>query len=146
MKFKVNIINHGHLATPEVTFLSKTRIRSRYQRQILGWLTDNSGSVSEISKSVDIRTPHTSLALSELRKKGWVHRDDNYGIRGSIHSITELGRIRLEQDRLELYTKYGNKLDDSYDGVLLESSGGELLLCYQKSPPNSLIALPIDPF
>ena len=79
--------------------MSKTRIRSRYQRQILGWLTDNSGSVSEISKSVDIRTPHTSLALSELRKKGWVHRDDNYGIRGSIHSITELGRTRLEQDR-----------------------------------------------
>ena len=126
--------------------MSKTRIRSRYQRQILGWLTDNSGSVSEISKSVDIRTPHTSLALSELRKKGWVHRDDNYGIRGSIHSITELGRTRLEQDRLELYTKYGNKLDDRHDGVLLESSGGELLLCYQKSPPNSLVALPIDPF
>ena len=140
-----NIINDSLLANFEVTFLSKSRIRSRYQRQILGWLTDNSGSVSEISKSVGIRTPHTSLALSELRRKSWVYRDDNYGIRGAVHSITEVGRKRLEQDRLELYRKYANKSLVQHDGILLESSGRELLLCYRKSPPNSLIPLPIYP-
>ena len=142
----IKIINTTRLGTFEVTFLSKTRIRSRYQRQILAWLNDDSGSVSEISKSLDIRTPHASLALSELRKKGFVHRDDTYGIRGALHSITESGRAILEENRLSLFRKYAANIDQDFDGVLLESNGNELLLCYHKNPPNSLVALPLDPF
>ena len=142
----IKIINTTRLGTFEVTFLSKTRIRSRYQRQILAWLNDDSGSVSEISKSLDIRTPHASLALSELRKKGFVHRDDTYGIRGALHSITESGRAILEENRLSLFRKYAANIDQDFDGVLLESNGNELLLCYHKKPPNSLVALPLDPF
>ena len=129
-----------------VTLLSSTGIRSRYQRQILTWLNDNSASVSGISKSINIRTPHTSHALSELRKRGLVHRDDTHGIRGAIHSITELGKELLEQSRLSLYRKYASSVDQEFDGMLLEANGQELLLCYHKTPPSSLIPLPLDPF
>ena len=129
-----------------MTFLSKARIRSRYQRQILAWLNDDSGSVSEISKSLDIRTPHASLALNELRKKGFVYRDDTYGIRGALHSITESGKAILEENRLILYRKYAVGIDQRFDGVLLESNGNELLICYHKNPPSSLVPLPLDPF
>lgn len=126
--------------------MSKVRVRSLYQRRILNWLLDNIGSVSEISKILGIRTPHTSLALNELRKKGLVHRDDAHGIRGAMHSITESGRISLEEYRLELYRKYVTKGETKLDGVVLESKGVELLLCYHHNPPDSLIPLPMAPF
>ena len=122
------------------------RIRSRYQRRILNWLLDHSGSVSKISMALNIRTPHASFALSELRKKNLVHRDDLHGIRGAIHNITEFGRKVLEEDRLRLYKRYVAKIEQEYDGIVLQSKDHELLLCYHKNPPNSLFPLPIDPF
>ena len=87
------------------------RIRSRYQRRILNWLLDHNGSVSKISTVLNIRTPHASLALSELRKKNLVHRDDLHGIRGAVHNITEFGRKVLEEDRLRLYKRYVAKTE-----------------------------------
>jgi len=107
---------------------------------------DYSGSLTDISNSLKIRTPHTSLALSELRKRNLVYRDDSHGIRGAIHSITEYGREMLEQDRLSLYQNYSANLESDYDGIVLESKDTELLLCYQKNTPISLVALPLDPF
>ena len=107
---------------------------------------DYSGSLTEISTALTIRTPHTSLALSELRKRNLVHRDDTHGIRGAIHSITEHGRDLLEQDCLTLYKKYSGNLESDYDGIVLESKGTDLLLCYHKNTPTSLLSLPLDPF
>ena len=104
------------LAHLEVTILSTKRLRSRSQRRILSWLLDYSGSLTDISNALKIRTSHTSLALSELRKNDFVHRDDSHGIRGAVHSITTHGRDRLEQDRLSLYRKYSTNLDSDYDG------------------------------
>ena len=129
-----------------MTNLSGRKLRSRSQRRILRWLIDYSGSLTEISTSLKIRTSHTSLALSELRKRNLVYRDDSHGIRGAIHSITEYGRDVLEQDRLDLYKKYSVHLESGYDGIVLESKDTELLLCYQKSTPISLVSLPLDPF
>ena len=129
-----------------MTNLSGRKLRSRSQRRILRWLVDYSGSLTDISNSLKIRTPHTSLALSELRKRNLVYRDDSHGIRGAIHSITEYGREILEQDRLSLYKKYSTNLEPNYDGIVLESKDTELLLCYQKNTPISLVALPLDPF
>ena len=126
--------------------MSSTRLRSRTQRRILNWLLDYSGSLTEISTALTIRTPHTSLALSELRKRNLVHRDDTHGIRGAIHSITEHGRDLLEQDCLTLYKKYSGNLESDYDGIVLESKGTDLLLCYHKNTPTSLLSLPLDPF
>ena len=107
---------------------------------------DYSGSLTDISNSLNIRTPHTSLALTELRKRNLVYRDDSHGIRGAIHSITEYGRELLEQDRLSLYKKYSANLESDCDGIVLESKDTELLLCYQKNTPISLVSLPLDPF
>ena len=107
---------------------------------------DYSGSLTDISNSLKIRTPHTSLALAELRKRNLVYRDDSNGIRGAIHSITEYGREVLEQDRLSLYKKYSANLESDCDGIVLESKDTELLLCYQKNTPISLVSLPLDPF
>ena len=129
-----------------MTNLSGRKLRSRSQRRILRWLVDYSGSLTDISNSLKIRTPHTSLALSELRKRNLVYRDDSHGIRGAIHSITEYGREILEQDRLSLYRKYSANLESDYDGIVLESKDRELLLCYQKNTPISLVSLPLDPF
>ena len=129
-----------------MTNLSGRKLRSRSQRRILRWLVDYSGSLTDISNSLKIRTPHTSLALSELRKRNLVYRDDSHGIRGAIHSITEYGREILEQDRLSLYQKYSTNLESDYDGIVLESKDRELLLCYQKNTPISLVSLPLDPF
>ena len=126
--------------------MSGRKLRSRSQRRILRWLVDYSGSLTDISNSLKIRTPHTSLALSELRKRNLVYRDDSHGIRGAIHSITEYGREILEQDRLSLYKKYSTNLEANYDGIVLESKDTELLLCYQKNTPISLVSLPLDPF
>ena len=129
-----------------MTNLSGRKLRSRSQRRILRWLVDYSGSLTDISNSLKIRTPHTSLALSELRKRNLVYRDDSHGIRGAVHSITEYGREILEQDRLSLYQKYSANLEPDYDGIVLESKDTELLLCYQKNTPISLVSLPSDPF
>ena len=130
-----------------MTLLSKSiRIRSRYQRRILNWLLDHNGSVSKISMVLNIRTPHASLALSELRKKNLVHRDDIHGIRGAVHNITEFGRKVLEEDRRRLYKRYVAKTEQEHDGIVLQSKDDELLLCYHKNPPNSVFPLPIDPF
>jgi DNA-binding MarR family transcriptional regulator len=143
---KGKIIRQLVLGDLEVTILSNKRLRSRSQRRILNWLLDYSGSLTDISNALNIRTPHTSLALSELRKNNYVHRDDSHGIRGAIHSITAYGRERLEQDRLSLYKKYSANLDLEYDGIVLESKDTELLLCYHKNTPISLLSLPSDPF
>ena len=129
-----------------MTNLSRWKLRSRSQRRILRWLIDYSGSLTDISNSLNIRTPHTSLALSELRKRNLVYRDDSDGIRGAVHSITEYGREILEQDRLGLYKKYSANLEADFDGIVLESKDAELLLCYQKNTPISLVSLPLDPF
>ncbi|MBU95035.1 MAG: hypothetical protein CL669_05525 [Balneola sp.] len=52
----------------------------------------------------------------------------------------------LEQDRLSLYQNYSANLESDCDGIVLESKDTELLLCYQKNTPISLVALPLDPF
>ena len=105
------------IAQLEVTVLSNKRIRSGYQRKILNWLVDSGGSVSQISKSLGIRTPHTSLALSQLREKEYVFRDDTEGIRGALHKITERGRQRLDDDYLALYKIYAKEISPFHDAL-----------------------------
>ena len=129
-----------------MTILSYKRIRSSYHWKILNFLFDAGGSVSQISKSLDIRTPHVSLALTQLRKSGFVYRDDSTGLRGAIHKITNLGRERLEEDSIALLQNHLSEINDSYDATVLDSRGSNLVLCYMKNPPDSLICLPDNPF
>ena len=107
---------------------------------------DAGGSVSQISKSLGIRTPHVSLALTQLRNSGFVYRDDSTGLRGAIHKITNLGRKRLEEDSIALLQNHLSEIDDSYDAIVLDSRGSNLVLCYMKNPPDSLICLPNNPY
>ena len=130
----------------KVTLLSNKRIRSSYHRRILSWLIDSGGSVSQISKSLKIRTPHTSLALSQLREKGLVSRDESSGIRGAIHKITKQGRKRLDEDYLALYKLHASNSSQNHDAIVLESKGPIIILCYVKNPPKSLICLPENPY
>ena len=129
-----------------MTILSYKRIRSSYHWKILNFLFDAGGSVSQISKSLGIRTPHVSLALTQLRKSGFVYRDDSTGLRGAIHKITNLGRERLEEDSIALLQNHLSEINDSYDATVLDSRGSNLVLCYMKNPPDSLICLPNNPY
>ena len=140
------IINKLLLVWLKVTLLSNKRIRSSYHRRILSWLIDSGGSVSQISKSLKIRTPHTSLALSQLREKGLVSRNESSGIRGAIHKITKQGRIRLDEDYIALYKLHASNSPQNQDAVVLESKGPIIILCYVKNPPKSLIILPENPY
>ena len=45
-----------------------------------------------------------------------------------------------------MYKKYSANLDLDYDGIVLESKDTELLLCYHKNTPISILSLPSDPF
>ena len=146
MQLKAKYINKKSLRQNEVTFLSVKRIRSSYQRKILNWLVDSGGSVSQISKALQIRTPHASHALAQLRNKGLVVREDSQGIRGAIHNLTEFGRLRLEQDYLSLYQKFSSNNTNGGDAVVLDSKGSIILLGYVNNPPKALICLPDDPY
>ena len=75
--------------------MSKGRIRSNYQRRVLNWLLDGGGTVSQIATALALQMPHASLALRQLRERGDVGRDDEAGIRGADHFITDQGRLRL---------------------------------------------------
>ena len=52
------------------------RIRSSYHKRVLEWLIDAGGSVSDIAQALDLRMPHASLALRQLRDSGDILRDD----------------------------------------------------------------------
>ena len=122
--------------------MSKGRIRSRYQRRVLNWLLDGEGTVSSIADALNLQMPHASLALRQLRERGDVTREDQSGIRGAPHFITELGRQRLEQDALSRLR--GNHLQPpmNADGIVLGHDGQYVLLGYVKPLASELIRLP----
>ena len=122
--------------------MSKGRIRSRYQRRVLNWLLDGEGTVSSIADALQLQMPHASLALRQLRERGDVTREDQSGIRGAPHFITELGRQRLEQDALSRLR--GNHLQPpmNADGIVLGHDGQYVLLGYVKPLVSELIRLP----
>ena len=134
-----------YLALNMVTSTSSKRIRSGYHKRILEWLIDAGGSVSDIAQALDLRVPHASLALSQLRDSGDVVRDDDTGIRGAIHRISEKGRQRLELDAVACLEKYVREIPDNMDAIVLDSNGPMLLLGYANKTPPSLIQLPVDP-
>ena len=127
-----------------VTSTSNKRIRSSYHKRILEWLIDAGGSVSDIAQALDLRMPHASLALSQLRELGDVIRDDGTGIRGAVHRISDKGRERLESDAVACLEKYVNEIPENMDTIVLDSNGPMLLLGYANKTPSSLIQLPAD--
>ncbi len=127
-----------------VTSTFNKRIRSSYHKRILEWLIDAGGSVSDIAQALDLRMPHASLALSQLRELGDVIRDDGTGIRGAVHRISDKGRERLESDAVACLEKYVNEIPDNMDTIVLDSNGPMLLLGYANKTPSSLIQLPVD--
>ena len=75
------------------------RIRSNYQRRVLDWLTDGGGTVSDVARALNLRMPHASAALKQLRESGDVVRDEE-NIRGSYYRVTSQGLSRIEADEL----------------------------------------------
>ena len=53
-----------------VTMGNPKRIRSNYQRRVLDWLTDGGGTVSDVARALNLRMPHASAALKQLRESG----------------------------------------------------------------------------
>ena len=127
-----------------VTSTSSKRIRSSYHKRILEWLIDSGGSVSDIAQALDLRMPHASLALSQLRELGDVTRDDGTGIRGAVHRISEKGRERLESDAVVCLERYVSQIPENMDTIVLDSNGPMLLLGYANKTPPSLIQLPLE--
>lgn len=125
--------------------MSGKRIRSNYHKRVLEWLIDSGGSVSDIAQALDLRMPHASLALSQLRDSGDIRRDDQTGIRGAIHRITARGRQRLEQDAEACLETYISEIPEGKDAIVLDSNGPMLLLGYVNSKPSTLLPLPFDP-
>jgi hypothetical protein len=125
--------------------MSAKRIRSNYHKRVLEWLIDSGGSVSDIAQALDLRMPHASLALSQLRDSGDISRDDQTGIRGAIHRITAKGRERLEQDAMACLERHVGEIPRNRDAIILDSNGPMLLIGYVNKKPSTLLALPFDP-
>ena len=122
--------------------MSKGRIRSGYQRRILDWLSDGGGTVSDISEQLEMRMPHASLALRQLRDNGDVIREDQSGIRGAVHRMTTVGMERLQQDSVHRISKYVKDIPADGEMILLSRDDSTLLLGYVNVPPPPLIHLP----
>jgi len=120
------------------------RIRSGYQRRILDWLSDGGGTVSDISEQLELRMPHVSLALRQLRESGDVVREDQSGIRGAVHRMTSSGFERLQQDSLHRIKKYVKQIPSDGEIILLSRDDSALLLGYVNEPSSPLIELPED--
>ncbi|MBT7960492.1 MAG: winged helix-turn-helix transcriptional regulator [Euryarchaeota archaeon] len=123
--------------------MSKGRIRSNYQRRALNWLLDGGCTVSEAAEALNLQMPHASLALRQLRERGDVTREDQTGIRGAKHFITDQGRQRLEQDALSRLKNATFDGSSEADGVLLGHDGQHVLLGYVKPLTSELIHLPL---
>ena len=126
--------------------MSKGRIRSSYQRRVLNWLLDGGGTVSNIAEALSLQIPHASLALRQLRERGEVTREDQSGIRGAAHFITEHGRQRLEHDALARLRGATVHPPPQADGLLLGHDGQYVLLGYVKPLVSDLIHLPMQGF
>ena len=122
--------------------MSKGRIRSNYQRRVLNWLLDGGGTVSDIALALALQMPHASLALRQLRERDDVLREDQTGIRGALHFITEQGRLRLELDALARLKDAPLNAPSRADGILLGHDGQHVLLGYVKPLLSELIYLP----
>lgn len=109
---------------------------------MLNWLLDGGGTVSQIAHALELQMPHASLALRQLRERGDVTRDDQQGIRGAPHFITEFGRQRLEQDALSRLKSNHSTAPPQADGIVLGHDGQYALLGYVKPLLSDLIRLP----
>jgi len=122
--------------------MSGSRIRSGHQRRVLNWLMDGGGTVSEIADSLQLRMPHASLALRQLRERQEVSRDEQGGIRGAIHRLNEVGRSRLAEDALARTRALITQIPPQAEAVVLGQDGAHLLLGYVKPPKSRLLSLP----
>ena len=122
--------------------MSGERIRSGHQRRVLNWLLDGGGTVSEIAESLQLRMPHASLALRQLRERQEVSRDEQGSIRGAIHRLNEVGRSRLANDALARTRALITQIPPQAEAIVLSQDGPHLLLGYVKAPRSQLLALP----
>lgn len=122
--------------------MSAERIRSSHQRRVLDWLLDGGGTVSVIAESLQLRMPHASLALRQLREREEVVRDDHGSIRGAIHRINAVGRRRIAGDAVARVRKFVKKIHPLADAVVLGRDGPNLILGYLKPPRSRLLSLP----
>ena len=122
--------------------MSGSRIRSGHQRRVLNWLMDGGGTVSEIADSLQLRMPHASLALRQLRERQEVSRDEQGSIRGAIHRLNEVGRSRLAEDALARTRALITQIPPQAEALVLGQDGAHLLLGYVKPPQSRLLSLP----
>ncbi len=122
--------------------MSGERIRSGHQRRVLNWLMDGGGTVSEIAESLQLRMPHASLALRQLRERKEVSRDEQGSIRGAIHRLNEAGRTRLANDALARTRTLLTQIPPQAEAIVLSQDGPHLLLGYVKTPRSRLLSLP----
>ena len=71
--------------------MSGERIRSGHQRRVLNWLLDGGGTVSEIAESLQLRMPHASLALRQLRERQEVSREEQ----GSMINTVSISGVKF---------------------------------------------------
>ena len=128
-----------------VTMGNPKRIRSNYQRRVLDWLTDGGGTVSDVARALNLRMPHASAALKQLRESGDVVRDEE-NIRGSYYRVTSQGLARIEADELyRLISSVQWPPPPGAAGIVLSRDGSMLLLGYASKPSGPLLGLPDRP-
>ena len=78
--------------------MTERLIRSRYRRRLLRWLS-RPGTVSRYRREgLGIHIPHASTHMKALREVGWIHRLEDGGARGAMHSIAPDGIDALSMD------------------------------------------------
>ena len=70
--------------------------------------------MSQAAEVLGIHVPHASTHMKALREVGWIHRLEDGGARGAMHSITPDGIDALSMDAKVRFTR----------SMSLESAGG----------------------
>lgn len=118
------------------------QIRSGYQRRILDELVDGPATVSELAVRIGLATSHTSSTLRSLRNAGLVHRDDDHGLRGAAHLLTESGLQRLHEDAMGRLARFLRDGQGEGRHLLLSRDGSTVVIAYDNVPRSDLIWLP----
>ena len=102
--------------------------------------------MSQVAEVLGIHIPHASTHMKALREVGWIHRLEDGGARGAMHSITPDGIDALSMDAKVRFTRLhepGKMQEGAVLVVMVE--GPDLVLGYTLAEVPGLLPIPMLP-